>query len=301
MISVGGHVFRTLKDEFFVNGSKVYRAYVNGIRVYPEGLPEKIEIIVQPTKQIYRNGELIDLTGAVVVALYEDGTRWSSEDYPNGIIPLEELTLIPNVYRYYGDKSFIVDEDGLEVPFIFPDGYYRETVTRWSNHQHTGEPYDQESSDTFEQWSRYGRIPMIQTMFGIIGPEETSVYNGQVVETHRNIRVYRAFSDESTQGYNDFSNTFTYKGLTIGWMGGAYGGLYDFKTFDEDHKIIISTSLDTNIPLVPHIAYDDMDTLKKALWHTIYDASGKYISVSWPRPEDGRVLRTVLKIYGSNI
>lgn len=35
-IEVAGKRFVTLADEFFVNGSKVYEAYVNGVKVYPE-------------------------------------------------------------------------------------------------------------------------------------------------------------------------------------------------------------------------------------------------------------------------
>jgi len=36
MILVGGKEFRTLQDEFFVNGSKCVEAYVNDVKVYPE-------------------------------------------------------------------------------------------------------------------------------------------------------------------------------------------------------------------------------------------------------------------------
>jgi hypothetical protein len=36
-ITVGGRVYRTLSDDLYVNGSKVYEVTVNGEKVYPEG------------------------------------------------------------------------------------------------------------------------------------------------------------------------------------------------------------------------------------------------------------------------
>lgn len=59
------------------------------------GLPESIEIITQPTKLTYTEGEMIDLTGAVVSAKKSNGETWTSSQYPNGHIPLGELVVEP--------------------------------------------------------------------------------------------------------------------------------------------------------------------------------------------------------------
>lgn len=54
-------------------------------------LPSKIRIIKPPNKITYLNGEVIDYTGIVVMALTEDSKPWKNEKYPDGIIPFEEL------------------------------------------------------------------------------------------------------------------------------------------------------------------------------------------------------------------
>lgn len=47
-IVVNGSRFVTLADEFFVNGAKVYEAYANGVKVYPEGdMPPSLEYWVE--------------------------------------------------------------------------------------------------------------------------------------------------------------------------------------------------------------------------------------------------------------
>lgn len=45
MIVVNGHEFITLRDEFYVNGKRVYEAYANGIKVYPEGGGDTLFIV----------------------------------------------------------------------------------------------------------------------------------------------------------------------------------------------------------------------------------------------------------------
>ena len=45
MIVVNGHEFITLRDEFYVNGKRVYEAYVNGVKVYPEGGGDTLYLI----------------------------------------------------------------------------------------------------------------------------------------------------------------------------------------------------------------------------------------------------------------
>ena len=59
-------------------------------------LPSSIAITTLPVKLDYVDGEEIDTMGMVVTAYDATGELWSNEDYPNGIIPLEELEIVPS-------------------------------------------------------------------------------------------------------------------------------------------------------------------------------------------------------------
>lgn len=54
-------------------------------------LPSKIKIVKFPNKTTYLHNEKIDYTGIVVMAFTEDDKVWKNEQYPNGVIPFEEL------------------------------------------------------------------------------------------------------------------------------------------------------------------------------------------------------------------
>lgn len=55
-----------------------------------KNLPDEIRIITLPNKLVYVGDDAIDLTGIVVKA-YREGSVWTNEQYPDGIIPIEEL------------------------------------------------------------------------------------------------------------------------------------------------------------------------------------------------------------------
>lgn len=65
--------------------------------------PTAIAIITPPSKTTYLDGQAINLSGAVVVAKKSDGSTWTSAQYPNGHIPLQELTLL--IKQAGADKS----------------------------------------------------------------------------------------------------------------------------------------------------------------------------------------------------
>lgn len=72
-------------------------------------LPNHISIIHPADKTHYEQGENIDLTGLVVQAYNADGTIWSTQDYPDGIIPLDELTYELDSIPDYSMSSATVD------------------------------------------------------------------------------------------------------------------------------------------------------------------------------------------------
>ena len=75
-------------------------------------LPASIEIVTPPNKLEYQDGELIDLTGMVVMAKKEDGSTWTSAKYPNGHIPLPELIIDPKTAEFSG---YITAEEAGET------------------------------------------------------------------------------------------------------------------------------------------------------------------------------------------
>lgn len=90
-IEVAGKRFVTLADEFFVNGSKVYQAFANGVLVYPDGYPAYMKITTLPNKLVYKPGDTMYYTGIVCTLFNADGTVYMDERYPDGIIPFDEL------------------------------------------------------------------------------------------------------------------------------------------------------------------------------------------------------------------
>lgn len=57
-------------------------------------LPTEIRVVTRPNKTSYVDGETIDYAGMVVKAYDANGNVWSDSRHPNGIIPINELTLI---------------------------------------------------------------------------------------------------------------------------------------------------------------------------------------------------------------
>ena len=53
--------------------------------------PEQIRVVTPPDRTTYDTGDTIDYTGMVVKAFKADGSVWSNSNYPNGVIPNEEL------------------------------------------------------------------------------------------------------------------------------------------------------------------------------------------------------------------
>jgi hypothetical protein len=95
------------KDDGYVGYSKVYVDVPESIDGTGEDggwtdLPDEIRVTTPPTKTTYSVGEIIDYTGMVVVA-YKNSRIWQNENYPNGVIPINELlglpVSVPNVLR----------------------------------------------------------------------------------------------------------------------------------------------------------------------------------------------------------
>ena len=86
-------------------GTKTYR------------LPHHIRVEHPPLKFTYNDGETIDFFDMLVKAYNEDGTVWTDETHPGGVIPLEELILpvtVADITKatgviYTSPDTFVVD------------------------------------------------------------------------------------------------------------------------------------------------------------------------------------------------
>lgn len=58
-------------------------------------LPSSLTVTTMPDKRNYTEGDDIDLTGMVAKAYDGNGTIWEDENYPDGVIPLSEITYTP--------------------------------------------------------------------------------------------------------------------------------------------------------------------------------------------------------------
>lgn len=125
MININGHRFMTLADPIYINGRRVSKVYACGKQVYPCG-PEMIKVQMPPGRYIYYAGEQLDYTGIEVVALNPDGSIWKSNDYPDGVIPFDELILPTEIAPYY-DKYTVPDGEHTidNVVFNGPIEYKR--------------------------------------------------------------------------------------------------------------------------------------------------------------------------------
>lgn len=85
MISIAGKEFRKLDDEFFVNGAKCVEAYVDGVKVYPDGIATiPVLFSTTPFMQMYRDPATESYNG---YAAYEkDGWLWSARRRADAIL-----------------------------------------------------------------------------------------------------------------------------------------------------------------------------------------------------------------------
>ena len=79
-------------------------------------LPSAIKIEVPPTKTEYSEGDTIDFTGIKVFLLDANGEHFTSEEYPTGEIPFEELMFPVTIIEGSGEESTIrTDGEGINV------------------------------------------------------------------------------------------------------------------------------------------------------------------------------------------
>ena len=109
-------------SQFIVSGISITKdgdtiTHTDGTGTKTYTLPDHIDITLLPLKISYSDGEMLDFAGMEVKAYLRDNRLWTDEYHPNGIIPLDELTMSPTVA--HNDGTIIGSEDDA---YILPDG-----------------------------------------------------------------------------------------------------------------------------------------------------------------------------------
>lgn len=89
-----------------------------------EMIPSAIHIVIKPRKLEYEEGETLDFTGIHVYLMDGNNHLFTSEDYPTGEIPFEELLLPITVAHGSSDRhaSSDIDLSPLTQPIAFAYG-----------------------------------------------------------------------------------------------------------------------------------------------------------------------------------
>lgn len=82
-----------------------YAKIHDGDRVLTIPMPDSIVIDVPPSKLDYREGEAINYAGMVVKGYMHSGRLWTDETHPDGVIPINELTLPVTTAHAEGSKT----------------------------------------------------------------------------------------------------------------------------------------------------------------------------------------------------
>lgn len=227
--------------------------------------PSKIEVITPPTNPygIYTNGQTITKDGMVVKAYYESGGEW-------GTVPIGEIAINPTVAVY--DKS--------------TDRYDRYAVsdlpTNWEQPLHL-----------------YGFITLYKKNSSTGELEEVFYATGDtilVINIGSNAAFYIASASDGVIGHGTWgtqsqdyiaNGSYTYNGQTVHYVRVQLIGFGNI------------------IKAEPEIGtYQTSDPNDNTLWTSIYGnisgdsqrGSHQTITVSWPRPGDGKVLETTFEI-----
>lgn len=95
------------------NGDEVVTTYYqNTDDLVTQSLPSSISIIQPPSKTEYVSGESINISGMVVSAQGGRGGTWTNARYPNGHIPLGELSIDPSAVPSNSSELYTLYSDG---------------------------------------------------------------------------------------------------------------------------------------------------------------------------------------------
>ena len=276
---------------------------------WQDNLPDEIRVTTPPTKTEYVYGEEIDYTGMVVQA-YKNGSVWSNANYPNGVIPLEELETI----KYVKDKNVILPREITGTEYQHNPAY-----NYWQYNLYAHDFLDEKGIDGD---IAYLRLKEASGYYYYIVHNKNLYYEGYDEETYYyglngNDTIYEITSFMSTMGspFNIDIMLISKSEFTITkeeyfrYHDGAPGTIYkdtknaykitrnnldaymiEFKFVTPSHYDIFKT--DPNINNVDYIGYTTID------WEiavAILYGEKTYV-VKWKRPGDKKILQAELNL-----
>lgn len=244
---------------------------------YMDNLPTSIFMYEPPLSIDHQDGEPIH-TDFTVKGKDENGNIWTGNQlYPDGIIPLEELMLTPNVASFDKENEIIyseMDTSGAPWPRFIHSTNAKEIRSYseygWYNCFQFDDPYGRMAL-LFDDGTNYERDIILCSLFpsyGKIGsqvggdpqvPEFWSVVLVTTEYTHNGKTIFY-----NSRGYTGYlNNADTAKNYTVE----GYG----------NNKALAAWSIMFGNPVI------DPQTME--------------ITVSWPRPVDGQILTTSFTIF----
>ena len=248
-----------------------------------DNLPDEIRIISPPYKTEYKYNDKVDLNGIIVKA-YKNDLVWENDRYPDGLIPINELFTDKLIFRNDGEE-YESDLD-VTVSVMDPPGTATGSIVRWSNNQHTGEPYEQPFNNRVgPQKTNLGEIVDGQKVFGYMASGSHTLY-GQVTDTYKTIYGCVAWNYAKYPAGATYS--YKHNEKTVGVRSKVYLGVTDISVLDPEHNIYISSSVSYDLPMN---GIDlDAQTIKELAWTAIFGESSLKITVFWERPVDKQIL-----------
>lgn len=257
-----------------------------------EVIPSSIVVETPPTPPsqffggAYTDGDTIPKTGMVVKAYLESGEVWTNESYPDGIIPNDEITLVPDkaAYEAGSDRAqYTADIDTSPVAQPIIAGYQAKltplppksgkqtlptrTITAWKPMAYCELTPRQDYSST----SRYS---------GVIATDQEGAQVGTVEKVYPNgdVEVDLIFA----------TNSYTYDDKTVyyGTVGGNgyYAAGSGFMVVDVSSELFPPS---------------------RTAWALLYGTHtefgyGQTITAEWPRYGNGEVLSDTFNIVVRN-
>ena len=261
------------------SGNDYFIGVDNSGNIVTTPIPSILEMVNNPTKTSYEDGDPIDTTGAVVVAKNADGSPWTSPEYPDGIIPLNELELSTNTAEY--DENYPVtatSDSGIDTgsfPSSIPisgtiqieyDGEYGVAHHRQF---YTGTLICVLSNNNVTRFISAGSSPSSGFAFNTIS--EFYDNNGNTTETR-----------ESSEFHTNKS-AFTFDGKTVyyNYVVAGHSGLKNTQVSPEVSQAI-----------------GIQDDAGRAAWVAVYGSvSGNALpALIWRRPADNKELSAAFSI-----
>lgn len=264
--------------------------------LHEEVVPDEIRIMHVPDKTTYQDGEQIDLEGIVVQA-YRDGEVWTSEQYPDGYIPVHELTYSPTNAKESGEKPTI-EVDGIR---FYKSLYRAGTAQKLNFDDYTGPVVDKLDAKYFlfikHNYSR-------------------KVNNSTLIYSQYDVHVFGKEDDEDVgkyeRQYPPASKTSTSRIITNNYffVPEHSGTKIYYKNYYSDRrsKTVVTYEGKDDFEYNPEVKPFEYEkrALYLAAYRLLYDevpeeeskwTSEETVIVSWQRPKDGKTLSASFNIY----